>query len=72
MVVYKVLGAIERDWLDQWMTYLGRMDKETQALFGNSVRAKTFNPKKQAMIMSNASFTRWAMENQYMFTTDKR
>jgi hypothetical protein len=48
------------------------MDKETQALFGNSVRAKTFNPKKQTMIMSNGAFTRWAMENQYMFTTDKR
>ena len=72
MVVYKVLGAIERDWVDAWMTYLSRMDKETQALFSNSVRAKTFNPKKQSMIMTNGSFTQWARDNQYMFTTDKR
>ena len=72
MVVYKVLGAIEREWVDAWMTYLGRMDKETQALFANSVRAKTFNPKKQSMIMTSGSFTQWSRDNQYMFTTDKR
>jgi hypothetical protein len=70
MVVFKVMGALEREWLDAWMQYFSRLDKETQALFANSVRAKSFNTKKQTMIMTNGAFTRWARENAYMFTAD--
>jgi len=70
MVVFKVMGSLERDWVDAWMTYFKRLDSETQALFANSVRAKSFNTKKQTMIMTNGSFTQWARENSYMFSAD--
>lgn len=70
MVVFKVLGAVDRDWMDSWMVYFNRLSKEAQALFANSVRAKSFNTKRQQMVMTNGSFTKWARENSYMFSAD--
>ena len=70
MVVYRTLATIERDWMDAWMDYMGRLDKEAQGLFANGVR----NPKygKQAIVMTNKKFTAWAMQNNYMFAADKK
>jgi energy-coupling factor transporter ATP-binding protein EcfA2 len=70
MVVYRTLATIERDWMDAWMDYMGRLDKEAQGLFANGVR----NPKygKQAIVMTNKKFTTWAMQNNYMFAADKK
>jgi len=35
MVVYRALGAMNRDWVDNWVTYMERLDKEAQGLFAN-------------------------------------
>jgi hypothetical protein len=70
MVVYRTLSTIDRDWMDAWMDYMARLDKEAQGLFANGVR----NPKyaKQAVVMTNKKFTQWAMQNNYMFAADKK
>jgi hypothetical protein len=69
-VVYRTLTVIERDWMDAWMTYLERLDKEAQGLFANGVRDKKYG--KQALVMTNKSFTKWALANSYMFSADKK
>lgn len=68
MVVYRSLATIERDWVDAWMDYMGRLDKEAQGLFANGVR----NPKysKQSVVMTNRKFTSWAISNNYLFAAD--
>ena len=70
MVVYRTLATLEKDWIDAWMDYLVRLDKEAQGMFANGVR----NPKyaKQGMVMTNKKFTKWAMDNNYMFASDKK
>jgi hypothetical protein len=70
MVVYRTLAAIEKDWIDNWMVYLNRLDKEAQGMFANGVRAPKYG--KQAMVMTNKNFTQWAMQNSYLFAADKR
>lgn len=70
MVVYRTLSSIDRDWIDAWMTYMNRLDKEAQGLFANGVRSPKYS--KQALVMTNTKFTAWAMQNNYMFAADKR
>lgn len=70
MVVYRTLATIERDWMDAWMDYMARLDKEAQGLFANGVRNPKYN--KQALVMTNKKFTQWAMQNNYMFAADKK
>ena len=70
MVVYRTLAAIERDWIDAWMTYLDRLPAEAQGMFANGVRSPKYS--KQAMVMTNGLFTRWAMANSHMFAADKK
>jgi len=69
MVVYRTLASLEKDWLDAWMDYMPRLDKEAQGMFANGVRAPKYS--KQAMVMTNKKFTKWAMDNNYMFAADK-
>jgi|TARA_B100000902_G_scaffold276497_1_gene262261 hypothetical protein len=69
MVVYRTLASLEKDWLNAWMDYLPRLDKEAQGMFANGVRAPKYS--KQSMIMTNKKFTQWAMANNYMFAADK-
>lgn len=69
MVVYRTLASIEQDWINPWMEYLLRLDKEAQGMFANGVRAPKYN--KQSMVMTNRKFTEWAMNNNYMFSADK-
>mgnify|MGYP003643855319 FL=1 len=70
MVVYRTLSTLEKDWVDAWMDYMVRLDKEAQGMFANGVR----DPKyaKQSMVMTNKKFTQWAMENQHLFASDKK
>jgi hypothetical protein len=65
MIVYRTLAIIERDWLDAWMTYVLRLDKEAQAMFANGVAAPKY-PKK--WVMANKKFTDWSLKNNYLFT----
>jgi len=70
MVVFRALGSIEADWLDKWMDYLVRLDKEAQGMFANGVRSEKY--AKRSMVMKNAKFTKWAADNNYMFAADKK
>ena len=69
MVVYRTLASIDKTWVDAWMDYMGRLDKEAQGMFANGVRAPKYS--KQSLIMTNRKFTDWAMQNNYMFAADK-
>ena len=57
------------EFINPWMDYLERLDKEAQGLFTMQIR----NPKyaKQGMVMSNAKFTQWCVANNYLFTADQ-
>lgn len=68
MVVYRTLASIEADWIDNWMTYLNRLDPEAQGLFANGVRAPKY--AKQGLVMTNKSFTAWARAKSYLFAAD--
>lgn len=70
MVVFRALTNIERDWVDPWMDYLMRMDKESQGMFANGVRQEKYSRKN--IVMTNKKFTTWAMANNYLFTADKK
>jgi len=69
MVVYRTLATIESDWVNNWMDYLVRLDKEAQALFANGVRKPKY--AKQALMFTNKKFANWARENGYMFAADR-
>ena len=70
MVIYRALATIDKDWINAWMDYLVRLDKEAQGMFANGVRAPKYS--KQSMVMTNKKFTDWAMANNYMFAADKK
>lgn len=70
MVVYRTLSTIDRDWIDAWMIYLDRLDREAQGLFANGVRSPKYS--KQALVLTNKLFTQWAMRHNYMFAADRR
>jgi len=70
MVVYRTLAAIDRSWLDNWMIYLNRLPAEAQGMFANNVRSEKFS--KRDIVMTNGSFTKWAMANGHMFAADKK
>ncbi len=70
MVVYRALSTMERDWIDAWMDYVVRLDKEAQGMFANGVRIHRYS--KQSVVMTNKKFTDWAMANNYMFAADKK
>ena len=70
MVVYRTLATIEKDWMDNWMIYMERLDKEAQGLFANGVRAPKY--ARQGVAMTNSKFSRWAMANGYLFAADLR
>jgi len=69
MVVFRTLTNIEKDWMDSWMTYMNRLDKEAQGMFANGVRADKYS--KKSAVMTNKKFTEWAMANNYMFSADR-
>lgn len=70
MIVYRTLASIERDWIDPWMDYMVRLDREAQGLFANGVRNPNYS--KQSVVMTNKKFTAWATANNYMFAGEKR
>ena len=70
MVIYRTLSTLDRDWLDAWLTYMLRLDKEAQGMFANGVRSPKYS--KQQMVMTNKKFTDWAIANNYLFAADIR
>tara|TARA_R110000744_G_scaffold65762_4_gene134671 strand:- start:53 stop:400 length:348 start_codon:yes stop_codon:yes gene_type:complete len=70
MVVYRTLASLDKDWINAWMEYMPRLDKEAQGMFANGVRAPKYS--KQSLVMTNRKFTDWALQNNYMFAADKK
>ena len=70
MVVYRALATMSKEFVDPWMEYLNRLDKEAQALFAMQVRNPKYN--KQGVVMTNKKFTQWCMDNNFMFGADKK
>jgi len=68
MVVFRTLVNIDAEWVENWMTYLERLDPEAQAMFANGVRAKGYN--KQAVVMRSKAFKDWAIKNKHLYTAD--
>ena len=58
------------DWVDSWMDYMVRLDKEAQGMFANGCSAEKYAHRK--IVMTNKKFTQWAMDNNYMFAADKK
>ena len=70
MVVYRSLSTLDASWVNAWMEYMPRLDREAQGMFANGVRAPKYS--KQSLVMTNKKFTQWAMDNNYMFAADKK
>lgn len=70
MVVYRTMASLEASWIDAWMTYMDRLDKEAQGMFANGVRSPKYS--KQSLVFTNQKFTRWAQVNGYLFAADKK
>lgn len=70
MVVYRALATMNKEFIDPFMEYLNRLDKEAQALFAMQVRNPKYN--KQGIVMGNKKFTQWCIDNNFMFTADKK
>lgn len=68
MVVHRTLACIERSWMDAWMDYMARLDKESQNMFAMQTRRPTYS--KQTEVMTNRKFTAWCLANNYVFTPD--
>ena len=69
MVVYRTLATMEDNYVDPWMEYLPRLDREAQGMFANGVRATKYS--KQSLVMKNKKFTKWALDNSHLFSADQ-
>jgi hypothetical protein len=70
MVVHRTLQTIDKSWMDSWMDYMSRLDKEAQTMFAMQVRRPNYN--KQSEVVTNKKFTAWCMQNNYVFAADKK
>ena len=71
MVVYRVLGCVEKEWVAAWHTYLQRLPSEAQSLFVNGVRSDKYSDARRAVVMNSPGFTQWVHKFSYLFGGDK-
>jgi hypothetical protein len=71
MIINKVLGMVDRECIDPWMTYLGRLPEEEQAMFGKGATAKGYDPKRQQIVVTSPGYTAWSLKNAYMLRKDQ-
>jgi len=71
MVVFRVLGCIEKEWVAAWHTYLQRLPNEAQSLFVNGVRSNKYSDARRAVVMNSPGFTQWVHKFSYLFGGDK-
>ena len=70
MVVFRTLSSMDKDYIDPWMDYVVRLSPEAQGMFANGVRSDKY--AQRGTVMTNKKFTKWAMDNNYMFAADKK
>lgn len=68
LLVYRALASIDKTWVDAWLTYMVRLDKEAQGMFANGVVTPSFKRKNE--LMTNLKWTNWARENGYLMSAD--
>lgn len=61
--VFAGISRVDKTTLSKFLTYIGRMDKEWQALFAKSV----IKGPKQSFVVQNKDFRDWALANQWLF-----
>lgn len=71
MVVYRALSCIDATWVDAWLTYMTRLEREAQGLFVNGARAPKYNAARRNAIMTAKAFGQWCRDNSFMYATDK-
>lgn len=64
MMVAKAAMRVEKETMDNWMTYLERLPKEVQALFAKTIMR---GPKKN-MAATHRKFVEWAGQYSYLFS----
>jgi hypothetical protein len=64
LVVFGAIARVDDKTLDNWLTYVERMPMEWQALFAKSAMKSA---TKQPIMVKNARFKQWAMDNQWAF-----
>ncbi len=72
MVIHRTCSNIDPTWVDAWFDYMMRMDKESQGFFNNTIKADSYDKKKQAVVMNNKKYRDWALANNHLATADKR
>ena len=72
MVIHRTCSNIDPTWVDAWFDYMARMDKESQGFFNNTIKADSYDKKKQAVVMNNKKYRDWALANNHLATADKR
>jgi hypothetical protein len=70
MVVFRTLSSMEKDYINPWMDYVLRLNTEAQGMFANGVRSEKYN--KRSIVLTNQKFTKWAIDNNYLFAADKK
>ena len=70
MVVHRTLQTIEKSWMDSWMKYMGRLEKDAQNMFVMQVRREKYS--RQNEVVTNGLFTQWCMANNYVFAAEKK
>ena len=68
MLVANALTGMDKEFVTPWVKYMSRLDKEAQGYFALQVANPVYT--KKAMLMTNAEYTRWCMDNNYLFTAD--
>jgi hypothetical protein len=69
MVVHRSLATISREWVDQWMDYMSRLDMEAQLLF--MMQCKREDYAKRSVVLNNAKARAWCLANNFAFSSDK-
>lgn len=65
MLAGNALATIDKDWVNQWIEYMGRLLPEVQALFALCVKPDTY--KKRELLANNAKFMQWCLDNNHLF-----
>ena len=63
MLVYSAVQRIEKDNINKWVKYMGRLAKEAQGLFATSV----MRTSKASTVGTSTEFIKWATANNYLF-----
>ena len=65
MLSAMALSTVEKNWVDQWMDYLARLDINVQAMFALCVKEDSHS--KNGLMMRSEKFRNWCHKNSHLF-----